>query len=150
MIWSIILLLYFYSIFLYLFVNSGLEKLSYHLMVFNTRTKYSLGWFSVCCAFNFKWQRLMSNNVVCHCCCCYLWQMYPTSVRTTGVGTASSVGRIGGIICPLVAVALVQSCHQIIALVLFEFIIFISGVAVTFFPLETNGRSLNDSVRELK
>ncbi|XP_039120262.1 organic cation/carnitine transporter 7 isoform X2 [Dioscorea cayenensis subsp. rotundata] len=80
----------------------------------------------------------------------YAPEMYPTSVRTTGVGTASSVGRIGGIICPLVAVALVQSCHQIIALVLFEFIIFISGVAVTFFPLETNGRSLNDSVRELK
>ncbi|KAJ0965541.1 hypothetical protein J5N97_026679 [Dioscorea zingiberensis] len=80
----------------------------------------------------------------------YAPEIYPTSVRTTGVGIASSVGRIGGIICPLVAVALVQSCHQTIALILFEIIIFFSGLAVTFFPWETNGRSLNDSVRELK
>ncbi|XP_073111207.1 uncharacterized protein [Elaeis guineensis] len=38
-----------------------------------------------------------------------------TSVRTTGIGTASSVGRIGGIMCPLVAVGMLHACHQIAA-----------------------------------
>ncbi|KAK9281364.1 hypothetical protein L1049_004264 [Liquidambar formosana] len=34
----------------------------------------------------------------------YAPEIYPTSVRTTGVGIASSVGRIGGMLCPIVAV----------------------------------------------
>ncbi|KAF2285361.1 hypothetical protein GH714_000797 [Hevea brasiliensis] len=35
----------------------------------------------------------------------YAPEIYPTSVRTTGVGVASSMGRVGGMICPFVAVA---------------------------------------------
>ncbi|KAL9268642.1 Organic cation/carnitine transporter 7-like protein [Drosera capensis] len=35
----------------------------------------------------------------------YAPEIYPTSVRTTGLGVASSMGRIGGMICPLVAEA---------------------------------------------
>ncbi|PKA50659.1 Organic cation/carnitine transporter 7 [Apostasia shenzhenica] len=76
----------------------------------------------------------------------YAPEIYPTSLRTTGVGTASSVGRIGGMLCPLVAVALVHSCHQTIAIMLFELVLFLSGMAVFFFPLETSGRELSDSI----
>jgi MFS family permease len=36
--------------------------------------------------------------------CLYAPEVYPTSVRSTGVGLATSVGKIGGIVCPLVAV----------------------------------------------
>lgn len=72
----------------------------------------------------------------------YAPEIYPTSVRTTGVGVASSMGRIGGMLCPLVAVALVHDCHQTIAVLLFEIVMFISGVAVLLFPLETSGREL--------
>ncbi|KAI3740389.1 hypothetical protein L2E82_30818 [Cichorium intybus] len=79
----------------------------------------------------------------------YAPEIYPTSVRTTGVGVGSSVGRIGGMICPLVAVGLIHGCHQTAAILLFKFVIFSSGVCVMLFPFETSGWELTDStVRE--
>ncbi|CAH9055585.1 unnamed protein product [Cuscuta epithymum] len=76
----------------------------------------------------------------------YAPEVYPTTVRTTGFGIASSVARIGGIVCPIVAVGLIHGCHQTLAIWLFEFVIFISGVCVIFFPFETKGRELNDKL----
>ncbi|XP_028125811.1 organic cation/carnitine transporter 7 isoform X3 [Camellia sinensis] len=78
----------------------------------------------------------------------YAPEIYPTSVRATGVGVASSVGRIGGMVCPLVAVSLVHGCHQTTAVVLFELVIFLSGISVLFFPFETKGRELSDSMSD--
>lgn len=78
----------------------------------------------------------------------YAPEIYPTSVRTTGVGVASSVGRIGGMLCPLVAVSLVHGCHQTTAVVLFELVIFLSGISVLFFPFETKGCELSDSMSD--
>ncbi|KAH9662150.1 Organic cation/carnitine transporter 7 [Citrus sinensis] len=80
----------------------------------------------------------------------YAPEIYPTSVRTTGVGVASSIGRIGGMVCPLVAVALVHGCHQTAALILFELVILLSGISVLFFPFETMGRGLSDSLSSSK
>lgn len=69
-------------------------------------------------------------------------------MRATGVGVASSVGRIGGMICPLVAVYLVSDCHQTAAIVLFEIVIILSGFCVMFFPYETMAQELADTVSE--
>ncbi|XP_031092814.1 organic cation/carnitine transporter 7 isoform X1 [Ipomoea triloba] len=80
----------------------------------------------------------------------YAPEVYPTSVRTTGFGIASSVARIGGIVCPLVAVGLIHGCHQTMAILLFEVVAFMSGVCVIFFPFETKGRELNDNVSRTK
>lgn len=80
----------------------------------------------------------------------YAPEIYPTSVRTTGVGVASSIGRIGGMVCPLVAVALVHGCHQTAALILFELVILLSGISVLLFPFETTGRGLSDSLPSSK
>ncbi|KAG7577022.1 MFS transporter superfamily [Arabidopsis thaliana x Arabidopsis arenosa] len=80
----------------------------------------------------------------------YAPEIYPTAVRTTGVGVASSVGRIGGILCPLVAVGLVHGCHQTIAVLLFEVVILVSGICVCLFPFETSGRDLTDSISASK
>ncbi|KAK2378386.1 Organic cation/carnitine transporter 7 [Trifolium repens] len=80
----------------------------------------------------------------------YAPEIYPTSVRTTGVGIASSVARIGGMLCPLVAVALVHACHQTVAVLLFEIIALLSGICVMFFPVETMGQELQDTVSSLK
>lgn len=74
------------------------------------------------------------------------FQLYPTSVRTTGAGVANAVGRIAGMICPLVAVELVSGCHQIGAISLFEIAIILSGISVLLFPIETKGRKLSDIV----
>ena len=72
--------------------------------------------------------------------------MYPTAIRATGAGVASAVGRIGGMVCPLVAVALVTGCHLKEAIILFEVVIVISVVCVLLFPFETSGRELSDSL----
>ncbi|KAI5392264.1 variant 2, Organic cation/carnitine transporter 7 [Lathyrus oleraceus] len=80
----------------------------------------------------------------------YAPEIYPTSVRTTGVGVASSVGRIGGMLCPLVAVGLVHGCHQTIAVLLFEIVALVSGICVMFFPFETMGQELQDTVSSVK
>ncbi|KAK4587630.1 hypothetical protein RGQ29_018867 [Quercus rubra] len=80
----------------------------------------------------------------------YAPEIYPTSVRTTGVGIASSVGRIGGMLCPLVAVGLVHGCHQTASIFLFEIVIFFSGICVVLFPFETKGRELSDTVSSPK
>lgn len=78
--------------------------------------------------------------------CIYAPEVYPTSIRSTGVGIATAIGRIGGMICPLVAVALVSNCHQTAAVVLFEVNVVVVGVCVMLFPFETKGRELADSV----
>ncbi|KAK1366121.1 hypothetical protein POM88_041682 [Heracleum sosnowskyi] len=76
----------------------------------------------------------------------YAPEIYPTSVRATGVGIASSVGRIGGMISPLVAVKLVTDCHQAAAVLLFAgvhigFIIF-AAVAPPIFWTIRSGESV--------
>ncbi|XP_058228658.1 organic cation/carnitine transporter 7-like isoform X2 [Rhododendron vialii] len=78
--------------------------------------------------------------------CIYAPEVYPTSIRSTGVGVATAIGRIGGMICPLVAVALVSNCHQTAAIILFEVIVVVVGMCVMIFPFETMGRELSDSV----
>lgn len=80
----------------------------------------------------------------------YAPELYPTSVRTTGVGVASAVGRIGGMVCPLVAVGLIHGCKQSIAVFLFEIIIFVSGACVCLFPFETRGLELSNNLSSSK
>uniref|UniRef100_A0A0D3HA04 Major facilitator superfamily (MFS) profile domain-containing protein n=2 Tax=Oryza TaxID=4527 RepID=A0A0D3HA04_9ORYZ len=76
----------------------------------------------------------------------YAPEIYPTAVRATGVGFASSIARFGGILCPLVAVGLVHACHQTAAILIFITVMLVSGVAVSYFPLETSGRKLSDHI----
>lgn len=76
----------------------------------------------------------------------FFMQIYPTSVRTTGYGVASSVGRIAGMVSPLVAVQLVRGCHQMAAIILFEVVLILSAISVLLFPVETKGRELVDHV----
>ncbi|KAF3966767.1 hypothetical protein CMV_009158 [Castanea mollissima] len=73
-------------------------------------------------------------------------EIYPTSVRTTGIGVAGAVGRIGGMIFPLVAVGLVTSCHQTAAIILFDVVIVLSAICAFLFPYETKGQELIDTV----
>ncbi|CAK7345854.1 unnamed protein product [Dovyalis caffra] len=72
--------------------------------------------------------------------------LYPTALRATGGGAASAVGRVGGMICPLVAVALVTSCRLTEAIILFEVVMAISAVCVLLVRVETKGKELSDSI----
>ncbi|PUZ37868.1 hypothetical protein GQ55_9G153700 [Panicum hallii var. hallii] len=75
--------------------------------------------------------------------CLYAPEVYPTSVRSTGVGIATSIGKIGGVVCPLVAVGMLRSCHQMAAVLVFELVLFLAGVACILFPVETKGREMD-------
>lgn len=80
----------------------------------------------------------------------YAPEIYPTSIRSTGVGVASSMGRIGGMICPLVAIGLVHGCHQTLAILLFVGVVLVSGICVLFFPFDTKGIELADTISSNK
>ncbi|CAM0958453.1 unnamed protein product [Alopecurus aequalis] len=75
--------------------------------------------------------------------CLYALEVYPTSVRSTGVGIASAVGKIGGVVCPLVAVGMLRSCHQMEAIIVFGAVLCLATIACMLFPLDTKGRDIN-------
>ncbi|GAA0158563.1 secondary carrier transporter [Lithospermum erythrorhizon] len=76
----------------------------------------------------------------------YVNEAYPTSVRSTGTGVMCSIGNIGGVVCPLIAIVLVEGCHQGASVSLFEFVILLMIVSVLMIPVETSGRELVYSI----
>ena len=76
-------------------------------------------------------------------------QVYPTSIRSSGLGMANSFSRLGGIICPFVAVSLVQTCHISLAVMLFVLVPLFAALATLAFPVETSGRALVDDENEM-
>ncbi|KAL5540128.1 hypothetical protein UlMin_042352 [Ulmus minor] len=77
--------------------------------------------------------------------CIYAPELYPTSMRTTGAGVANAMGRIGGMVCPMVAVGLVSGCHQTAAVLLFQLVMLFTALSIFFFQFETKGQQLNDT-----
>ncbi|KAJ4709122.1 Organic cation/carnitine transporter 7 [Melia azedarach] len=73
-------------------------------------------------------------------------EIYPTSMRSTGAGITFGMGKIGAMICPLVAVGLVTSCHKTAAIILLEAVIFVSVVCILLIPFETKGKELTDTI----
>ncbi|KAJ8767889.1 hypothetical protein K2173_020829 [Erythroxylum novogranatense] len=80
--------------------------------------------------------------------CIYAPELYPTSVRTTGSGVANAMGRIGGMLCPVVAVGLVTGCHLKEAIFLFEVVIAVTAICILLFKVETKGRELSETLAE--
>jgi putative MFS transporter len=70
----------------------------------------------------------------------YTPELYPTRVRSTGVGFAASFGRIGGIIGPYLVGLLVAKDKAISSIFLVFFVaIVIGALALLFFGKETKG-----------
>ncbi|KAL7096207.1 hypothetical protein ACP275_10G068200 [Erythranthe tilingii] len=78
--------------------------------------------------------------------CIYAPEVYPTEIRTSAVGIANAIGKIGGMVCPLVAVGLVGACKQTYALIMFQVVILVSALSVWFSPFETNGMNLSETL----
>ncbi|WP_339297387.1 MFS transporter [Paenibacillus sp. FSL R5-0623] len=73
----------------------------------------------------------------------YSPELYPTSVRSTGVGLATSVGRIGGVLAPLMVGMLVQREVAIsLIFTIFFVTILIGAAAILFWGRETKGQEL--------
>ncbi|WP_211350062.1 MFS transporter [Paenibacillus anaericanus] len=75
----------------------------------------------------------------------YTPELYPTSIRSTGVGLAASFGRIGGVIAPLLVGILVGRDVAIGSIFWIFFVTIIVGViAVLVLGTETKGKELID------
>uniref|UniRef100_W5NJX4 SVOP-like n=2 Tax=Lepisosteus oculatus TaxID=7918 RepID=W5NJX4_LEPOC len=71
----------------------------------------------------------------------YTAEVYPTSVRSIGLGFCTSFSRIGGMIAPFIAQVL-MSKSVITALVPFAVTSFLCSVGALLLPIETKGRAL--------
>ncbi|MBD0380233.1 MFS transporter [Paenibacillus sedimenti] len=70
----------------------------------------------------------------------YTPELYPTSVRSTGVGLAAAFGRIGGIIGPyLVGILVARGVVMSVIFMVFFVAIVIGALVVLFFGKETKG-----------
>ncbi|ANY74311.1 MFS transporter [Paenibacillus ihbetae] len=75
----------------------------------------------------------------------YSPELYPTKVRSTGVGLATSFGRIGGVIAPLLVGVLKQQGTRIeVIFVMFFVTILIGALGVLLLGKETKGLELAD------
>ncbi|XP_033882573.1 putative transporter SVOPL [Acipenser ruthenus] len=71
----------------------------------------------------------------------YTAEVYPTTMRSVGMGFCNSASRIGGMTAPFIAQVL-MSKSVALALCPFSVACFICAVAVWFLPIETTGRAL--------
>ncbi|MFS7981527.1 putative major facilitator, sugar transporter, major facilitator superfamily [Helianthus anomalus] len=76
----------------------------------------------------------------------YAPEVYPTNLRTTGVGIATAIGRTGGMVCPLIVVGMKSGCHQTVPVIVFEVTILLCGLSVVILPFETKGKELTDTI----
>ncbi len=77
----------------------------------------------------------------------YTPELYPTELRGTGSGWANAVGRVGGIIGPYVAGALILFYGEPVApFALFAASHLISATVVSLLGVETKGKSLEELV----
>jgi MFS family permease len=70
-------------------------------------------------------------------------EVYPTTIRSTGVGVGNGFARIGGILCPVFAVTLIESGRVPLSVVFFLIVAIVSAVASFSLRVETSGRRLD-------
>jgi len=80
----------------------------------------------------------------------YTPEVYPTLLRSSGLGMGSSMARVGGMLTPFVAVVLSRQSLTGIqaALSIYGGSSIVAAVCSFFLPIETMGRPLQDSLEE--
>ncbi|CAM9239647.1 unnamed protein product [Ectocarpus fasciculatus] len=71
-------------------------------------------------------------------------ELYATKYRAVGLGSASCVTRMGGLIAPMLAELLYDRGGPAAPLLVFGPIMIITGIAAGMIPVETAGRELDD------
>lgn len=77
----------------------------------------------------------------------YTPEVYPTSVRSTGLGVCSTLARVGGMITPYVAQVLIEKSNYI-TLGLYSLVSFAACIASFCLPIETSGRDMPDTIEQ--
>jgi putative MFS transporter len=75
----------------------------------------------------------------------YTPEVYPTSLRATGIGAASGMTRIAGAIAPSLGAAL-MGVSLVIPLTIYAAAYGLAGLAAVFLPQETKDRRLQDTL----
>eukprot|EP01116_Phalansterium_solitarium_P004166 TRINITY_DN1506_c0_g1_i1.p1 TRINITY_DN1506_c0_g1~~TRINITY_DN1506_c0_g1_i1.p1 ORF type:complete len:483 (+),score=120.83 TRINITY_DN1506_c0_g1_i1:138-1586(+) len=75
----------------------------------------------------------------------YTPELYPTFLRSTGFGAASSVSRVAGIITPFVANVLIQ-VSIVLPVACYGVACVVASIAAVLMPLETQSMALQDSL----
>ena len=73
-------------------------------------------------------------------------EIFPTVVRNTGIGTSSSMARVGSVLAPIIGRE-VAKIYRDLVIVIFAVVALISGTLTLFLP-ETNGKQLPDTIKE--
>ena len=76
----------------------------------------------------------------------YTPELFPTDVRTFGMGICNAFSRFGGLAAPLFAVHLVDEGHATVVEILFSVLCLVAWTAVYFIPVETMGKALDDTI----
>lgn len=74
----------------------------------------------------------------------YTPELYPTSMRGTGAGSAASIGRLAGIAAPALTGYIWSIWGLSIAFVVFAAVHIINAIVVGAFKIETKGRTLEE------
>ena len=79
----------------------------------------------------------------------YTPEAFPTPVRSTGVGVCSAMGRVSGIVTPLIAIQL-HAMNELYSIGIYSGVAILFAVACTHLPFDTVGRPLADSFEPQK
>ena len=73
----------------------------------------------------------------------YTPEVYPTVLRSVGVGTCSAMARLGAMLTPNIAQVLMKSSVSS-AVGVYVAVAILSALACVLLPVETRGKELND------
>ena len=73
-------------------------------------------------------------------------EIFPTVIRNTGIGSCSSMARVGSVLAPIIGRELAK-INRDLTIVIFAIVSLVAGLLTLFLP-ETLGRNLPDSLEE--
>ncbi|KAL1129933.1 hypothetical protein AAG570_012877 [Ranatra chinensis] len=77
----------------------------------------------------------------------YTPEVYPTALRSVGVGTCSAMARLGAMVTPYIAQVLLQSSLAL-ALVVYGSAALLSAIACSLLPIETKGKEMKEGYQQ--
>lgn len=72
----------------------------------------------------------------------YTAEVYPTKIRTTGVGMANGIGRLGGVVMPWICIYL-STMDLLSPFLLFAAISLLTSVSNFYLPFDTLGKEID-------